>query len=274
MTGEVVELAPFNAVMSKRAGQVEKNLTELEAAWAEAHPGQEPGPVVTSRMVAAAWARDRPQKRPTTLAHEDGWRQRAGGCRVRPRTVLVDPSSSHRRAPSRSLRTISRCSPSPPGRWTGAPHGASTWNRHTVTEHVTRIVTEHGVRATPAELRDLVDARDRPRRRGLSVGATARSSPTRARRAPDQPPGRRRRDATCATCSPTCTATTDRRDPRCDGTGRRTRAGPGDRPAPPRRSPRPTRWWSSRAPQARERRPCSPSPSTAAAVQRVEPRGS
>jgi hypothetical protein len=36
---------------------------------------QAPGPVVTSRMVAAAWARDRPPKRPTSLAHEDGWRR-------------------------------------------------------------------------------------------------------------------------------------------------------------------------------------------------------
>jgi hypothetical protein len=33
---------------------------------------------------------------------------------------------------------------------------ASTWTRHTVAEQVTRLLTEHGVRATPAELRDLV----------------------------------------------------------------------------------------------------------------------
>jgi hypothetical protein len=75
VSGEVVELEPFNTLMSKRAGQVERNLADLEATWAETHPGQEPGPVVTSRMVAAAWAKDRPQKRPTTLVHEDGWRQ-------------------------------------------------------------------------------------------------------------------------------------------------------------------------------------------------------
>ena len=78
VTGEVVELAPFNVVMSKRASQVEKNLGELETTWAEEHAGREPGPVVTSRMVAAAWAKDRPQKRPTTLAH-DGWRQELAG---------------------------------------------------------------------------------------------------------------------------------------------------------------------------------------------------
>ena len=33
----------------------------------------------------------------------------------------------------------------------------STWTRHTVVEQVTRLVTEHGVRAIPAELRDLVE---------------------------------------------------------------------------------------------------------------------
>jgi hypothetical protein len=59
VTGEVVELVPFNAGMSKRASQVQKNLGELEAEWAERHPSQEPGPAVTSRMVAVAWARGR-----------------------------------------------------------------------------------------------------------------------------------------------------------------------------------------------------------------------
>lgn len=34
--------------------------------------------------------------------------------------------------------------------------GASTWTVHTVQEHVTRIITEAGVRAEPAALRDLV----------------------------------------------------------------------------------------------------------------------
>ena len=33
---------------------------------------------------------------------------------------------------------------------------ASTWTRHTVQEHVTRIITEAGVRAEPAALRDLI----------------------------------------------------------------------------------------------------------------------
>ena len=34
--------------------------------------------------------------------------------------------------------------------------GASAWTRHTVQEHVTRITTEAGVQAAPAELREFI----------------------------------------------------------------------------------------------------------------------
>lgn len=156
VTGEVVELVPFNAVMSKRASQVEKNLSELEAEWAERHPGREPGPVVTSRMIAAAWARDRPQKRPTSLAHEDGWRRELADAGYDPELFSSPQVGSHRLATepvspedlqvlTLASRALDRCAAA-----------ASTWTRHTVAEKVTRIVTEYGVCARPAELRDLV----------------------------------------------------------------------------------------------------------------------
>jgi len=92
VTGEVVELVPFNAVMSKRASQVEKNLSEQEAEWAERHPGREPGPVVTSRMVAAAWARDRSAEAANLARPRGRLASGVGRCRVRPRAVLVAPS--------------------------------------------------------------------------------------------------------------------------------------------------------------------------------------
>ncbi|MGH3447340.1 MAG: AAA family ATPase, partial [Nocardioidaceae bacterium] len=155
VSGEVVELEPFNLLMSKRAGQVEKNLADLEARWSKAHPGQVPGPVVTSRMVAAAWAKQRPQKRPTTLAHEDGWRheladagydpdliRRAG----RPGRGSGPVSKDDLQVLTIAARALDRCAAR-----------ASTWTRHTVAEHAALIVTEYGVRATPAELRDLVE---------------------------------------------------------------------------------------------------------------------
>ncbi len=153
VTGEVVELAPFNLLMSKRASQVEKNLADLEATWAEAHPGQEPGPGVTSRMVAAAWATGRPQKRPTTLAHEDGWRRELAEAGYDPAQVVQSRLPEH--APialgdveiqTVASRALDRCAAQ-----------ASTWARHRVHEQVTRMLTEYGVRATPADLRDLVE---------------------------------------------------------------------------------------------------------------------
>src|SRR5690606_18431536 len=72
-TGEVTELQPFNALMSKRGKQVGTNLERLEAAWDQAHPGESMGSVVATRLRAEAWAHERPAKKPTTLTEETGW---------------------------------------------------------------------------------------------------------------------------------------------------------------------------------------------------------
>lgn len=66
VTGEVAELEPFNAVMSKREEQVKRNLARFQAGWEARHPGQEPGPVVMSRLTAMAWDHERPGKKPTS----------------------------------------------------------------------------------------------------------------------------------------------------------------------------------------------------------------
>src|SRR5699024_5562361 len=47
VSGEVAELEPFNAVMSKRSAQINRNLDRLEAEWEAAHPGKALGPVMT-----------------------------------------------------------------------------------------------------------------------------------------------------------------------------------------------------------------------------------
>lgn len=52
----------YDAAMSKRAQEVKRNLAQSEAAWATAHPGQEPGPVESSRLTAMAWDHERPAK--------------------------------------------------------------------------------------------------------------------------------------------------------------------------------------------------------------------
>ncbi len=153
VTGEVTELEPFNALMSKRGAQVEANLAELEATWDEAHPGEEPGPVVHARMIATAWAKDRPQKRPTTLAHEEGWRSELAAAGYDPDhfvqgrlPVRVPISLDDVEIQAIASRALDRCAAA-----------ASTWTRHTVQEHVTRVVTQYGVRGVPVELRELVD---------------------------------------------------------------------------------------------------------------------
>lgn len=153
VTGEVTELKAFNTVMSKRGAQVEKNLVELETAWEEAHPGQKPGPVVHARMIATAWAKDRPQKRPGTLAHEDRWRTELADAGYNPAKLLQRQLPAHTPLGLDDLeiqtiasRALDRCAAA-----------ASTWARHTAQEEVTRIVSEYGVRATPIELRELIE---------------------------------------------------------------------------------------------------------------------
>ncbi|CAM5607740.1 hypothetical protein ACIPPN_28930 [Streptomyces diastaticus] len=52
VSGKVVDLGPFNAVMSKRSAQIDGNLQRLHAEWEAQHPGEEPGPAITARMQA------------------------------------------------------------------------------------------------------------------------------------------------------------------------------------------------------------------------------
>lgn len=150
VSGEVVELERFNGVMSKRGEQVRRHLERLEAEWEAAHPGEAMGPVVSARLAAKAWAHERPAKKPTTLHEEQAWvteLHEAG----------YDPAALRRpahRAPASlddlsvqtvASRALDRCAAS-----------GSAWTRHTVQEHATRIMTEYGVQAAPAEIREFV----------------------------------------------------------------------------------------------------------------------
>ncbi len=145
VTGEAAELEPFNAALSKRGAQVERNLAIFEAEWEAAHPGEEPGPVVRARLKAKAWEHERPGKKPTVLGSEAGWRAELEDAGYR-----ADAPRAHRLAPVAldelrieevASRALDR-----------AAAGASAWTVHTLREHVTRITTEHGVQATPEEL--------------------------------------------------------------------------------------------------------------------------
>ncbi|WP_417555548.1 MobF family relaxase [Microbacterium sp.] len=149
-TGEVAELEPFNQVMSKRGEQVRKNLERLEAEWDQAHPGETMGPVIASRLRAEAWAYQRPAKKPTTLAEEAAWvtELRDAGydpAHLERKTVQPPVSLDDLAVQEVASRALDRCAA-----------GASAWTPHTVQEHVTRITTEAGVQAAPAELREFI----------------------------------------------------------------------------------------------------------------------
>ncbi len=149
VTGEVAELQPYNSVMSKRGEQVARNLALFEAAWRAAHLGQEPGPVVTSRLTAMAWDHERPHKKPSKLGHEAAWRAEldAAGYTPNPKRVSVQPAVSLDDLSVQQVasRSLDRCAAA-----------ASAWTVHDIQEHVTHIITEAGVRAEPAALSDLV----------------------------------------------------------------------------------------------------------------------
>ena len=150
VSGEVAELEPFNAVMSKRSAQIRRNLDRLEAEWEAAHPGQTPGPVLTAQFQGVAWTHQRPGKKPADLKNEQWWRQELADAgydpaRVQRRETRASVSLDDLAVQEVASRALDRCAAA-----------ASTWTPHTVAEHVTRITTEHGVQATPAELREFI----------------------------------------------------------------------------------------------------------------------
>ena len=151
VTGEVTELERFNDLMSKRGAQVRRNLERLEAEWEAAHPGQTMGPVQSSRLTAKAWAYERPAKRPTTVREEAAWLAELREAGYDPDTLERQPVNAPARSDELSVqeiasRALDRCAAA-----------SSAWTRHDVQEHATRIITEYGVRATPQEVRELVE---------------------------------------------------------------------------------------------------------------------
>lgn len=150
VTGEVAELEAFNTVMSKRGKQVNQHLDELKAAWVADHPGETMGPVITARLHARAWAHGRPAKKPTSLCEESAWLAELREAGYDPSTLARRPVQSPVASAELSVqavasRALDRCAAK-----------ASAWNRHDVQEHVTHIITEAGLRAAPAEVRELV----------------------------------------------------------------------------------------------------------------------
>lgn len=136
--------------MSKRGEQARKVLDRLEKDLEVPHPGESIGPVVSSRLRAQAWAEGRPAKKPITLREESAWLAELieAGYDPTPAPHVAmghAPSAVGLSAQQIALRSLDRCAAQ-----------SSAWTRHTVQEHATRIITEAGVRATGAELRELI----------------------------------------------------------------------------------------------------------------------
>lgn len=149
-SGEVVELEPFNGVMSKRSAQIMRNLERLEAEWEAQHPGEELGPVMTARLHGIAWTHQRPGKKPADLKNEAWWQQEL-------REAGYEPGNLERRGPQPAVSVDDLAVQEVAGRALDrSAASSSAWTRHTVQEHVTRITTEAGVQATSAELREFI----------------------------------------------------------------------------------------------------------------------
>ncbi len=151
VSGEVAELELFNGVMSKRSAQIRRNLQRMEAEWKQAHPSETPGPALTARMQDAAWAFQRPGKKPADLKNEQWWQQELRDAGYDPDTLqhrdtVASAALDDLGVQQVASRALDRCAAS-----------AATWTPHTVREHVTRITTEAGVHATPQELREFID---------------------------------------------------------------------------------------------------------------------
>ena len=149
VTGEVAELQPFNAVMSKRAAQVTPQPGGVRGAVGgrPPRPGAGPG---GQRAAAGQGLGPRAAAQEADAAGQRGrLAARAGRGRLHPRPaprartrpVALDELRVQRLA----SRALDRCAA-----------GGSTWTVHDIAEHVTRIITESGVRAERGELRDVI----------------------------------------------------------------------------------------------------------------------
>jgi conjugative relaxase-like TrwC/TraI family protein len=95
-SGEIVQLAQYVGAFSRRATQIEANLSRYEAAWQHEHPGEDPGPRLRRAWDARAWAEDRPDKQ-TTVSHAElnrRWRAQLAELGYRDRDEPIELTSA------------------------------------------------------------------------------------------------------------------------------------------------------------------------------------
>lgn len=142
--GEVVELEPFNAVMSsKRGEQVHCNLDRLEAEWDAAHPGQSMGRSSPPGSERRRGRTSGPRRSPPRSEEEAAWVSELREAGYDPEHLTRRPARAPVSTDDLSVqriasRALDRCAAA-----------ESAWTRHTVQEHATEIITEAGARGTP-----------------------------------------------------------------------------------------------------------------------------
>jgi len=72
-TGKVTNLEQQARAMSKRANQIQGNITRFEAEWRKEHPSAEPDATVRREWDRKAWSFERPRKRQATENAEAKW---------------------------------------------------------------------------------------------------------------------------------------------------------------------------------------------------------
>ncbi|WP_448073661.1 relaxase domain-containing protein [Georgenia yuyongxinii] len=149
VSGEVAELEPFKRgnEQAHRPGRAQPLGIHGTVAGRPPRPGARPG---GQRPVAGqGMDHQRPNKKPSRLGSEAGWRRELDADGYTP-----DLPRAPRRAPVTldelsvqqvANRALDRCAAA-----------ASTWTAHTVQKHITRLITEAGVRATPQALVELI----------------------------------------------------------------------------------------------------------------------
>jgi hypothetical protein len=103
-------------------------------------------------LTAKAWAQDRPDNKPTTLATEAAWAEEL-------RQAGYDPAALHRADPPAMVALADLDARTVANRvMDRLAASSSVWTPHMVRDHVAALVTEAGVRATPEHLREWIGA--------------------------------------------------------------------------------------------------------------------
>lgn len=145
-TGKVTNLEQQARAMSKRATQIDRNVSRFETEWREQHPGQEPDRGLRRQWDQQAWAYERPRKKNANIGSESKWidELRDAGMQIdgfRP-VDLAEPETLEQ-LPREQLAAEAIAA---------AEGRGSAWSIADLEGHIGSAVAARGVHAQPDEL--------------------------------------------------------------------------------------------------------------------------